>query len=364
MKIYIENYACMNRSDELFLLKNKIIDKGYLLTENANEADYIMIYTCGSTEAFIKRSYDVVKNFYTNYPSKKIIVCGCSSVTARYLYKDMDLIFCTPTNFSQLDKELNISITKEDIKKAHLTKDVKSSNNVAIVVQKGCTKKCTYCSIWMAVGRIVSKDMDSIIEEVKKCVNIGEFNLTITGDCISDYGVDTNSNLIELIDNICAVSDKIKLNVFDIHPTAFLQYADDFIRLAQNNKFEYLGIPIQSGSSKILKLMNRDFDVQKFIEVTSLLKQCNISLSTDIIIGFPGEDQNDFEQTLDILKKIDFNDISVNMYTDTPYNASHKMPNKVSNKEILKRYIQLENAKIKGINKDFFEYQFMKLLKK
>jgi len=364
MKIYIENYACMNRSDELFLIKNKVLDKGFKITENIEEANYVLIYTCGSTEAFIKRSFDAVNKIYTSYPSKKIIVCGCSSVTARYLYKDMDLIFCTPTNFSQLKKELDISITKDEIRKAQLTKDVKNSNNVAIVVQKGCTKQCTYCSIWMAVGKIVSKNMGTIIDEVKKCVENGNFNITITGDCISDYGLDTNSNIIDLIDNICKVSDKIKLSVYDIHPTAFLKYADEFIRLTKQGKFEHLGIPIQSGSPKILKLMNRYFDVEKFIELTTFLKNCDVKLSTDIIIGFPNEEQEDFDKTVDILKKIDFDDISVNMYTDTQYNVSSKMTGKVSNKEVLKRYIQLENERIRGVNKDFFEYQFMKLLKK
>jgi len=364
MKIFIKNYACMNRSDELNLIKNKLIEKNDEITDNINEADYILVYTCGSTEAFIKRSFDTVQEYYSSYPSKKIIVCGCSSVTARNLYKDMDVVFCTPTNFSKLREELQISITKDEIKKAQLTQDVKKLDNVAIVVQKGCTRKCTYCSIWMAVGKIVSKDMDSILDEVKKVVNKGQYNITITGDCISDYGIDTNSNIIELIKNICLVSDKIKLSVYDIHPTTFLLYSNDFIELAKQEKFEYLGIPIQSGSKKILNLMNRSFDVEKFIEVTTCLKKCDVKLTTDIIIGFPQEEQIDFNKTIDILEKIDFDDISVNMYTDTPHNISSKMEGKVTNKEILKRYIQLENKKIRGINKDFFEYQFMKLLKK
>ena len=121
----------------------------------------------------------------------------------------MDLILCSPTNFYQLENELGIVVLKEDIIKAQLTKDIKLDNNIAIVIQKGCRKKCSYCSIWMAVGEIVSKDMKTIIDEVKKCVKQGSYKITLTGDCITDYGIDIGSNIIELIDTICEVSNNI-----------------------------------------------------------------------------------------------------------------------------------------------------------
>lgn len=104
MKLYIENYACMNRSDELSILKSKFINnKKFIITNDVDDADYILIYTCGSTEAFIRRSFEAVEKIYKQYPQKRIIVCGCSTVTARYLYDDMNVILCSPTNFHELD---------------------------------------------------------------------------------------------------------------------------------------------------------------------------------------------------------------------------------------------------------------------
>lgn len=357
------NYACLNRSDEMNLIIEKLIKKNHTMTNCIDDADYIFVYTCGSTEAFIRRSYDTVSDLLKKYPFKKVVVCGCSAVTAFQLYKDLPVILCSPRNYKRLQEELDIAIEEQELKKAYSTDDVKNTNNIAIVVQKGCVRKCTYCSIWMAIGKIISKSMNSIIQEVQKNVDEGKYEITITGDCIADYGVDIGSNIIDLINRILSVSNKIKLPVYDIHPQSFLEYFDSFARLARGGAFKLLGIPIQSGSQRILKKMHRDFNIEEFKEKIQELKKYGVELSTDIIVGFPGETDEDFERTISILKEIDFDDISVNMYTDTFYNESRKLPDKVTNKEIIKRYVKLKNEKVNGINEDFFEYQFMQVLR-
>lgn len=364
MIFHVVNYACLNRSDELNLIIGKLEKDNHIMTDHIEKADYIFVYTCGSTEAFIKRSYDATIDILKKHPLKKVVVCGCSAVTAFQLYKDLPVILCSPRNFKKLYDELGIDVQEEELKKAYSTSDVKRMGNTAIVVQKGCVRKCTYCSIWMAIGKIISKNMDSVIQEVTRSVNEGKYDITITGDCIADYGVDTGTTIIELISRILSVSPKIKLTIYDVHPQAFLKYSDSFIQLAKEGAFAHLGIPIQSGSQKILKNMHRSFEIDEFKKRLNEIKSYGVELSTDIIVGFPGESDEDFEQTINLLKDIEFDDISVNMYTDTFYNASRKMTDKVSNKEILKRYVKLKDQKIKGINEDFFEYQFMQVLRR
>lgn len=187
MTFYIVNYACLNRSDELNLIIEKLKKDNHIITNDIGEADYIFVYTCGSTEAFIKRSYDTITDIIKKYPLKKTVVCGCSAVTAFQLYKNLPVILCTPRNFKKLYDELGIDIQEEELKKAYSTSDVKRAGNTAIVVQKGCVRKCTYCSIWMAIGKIFSKSMTSIIQEVKKNVDEGNyFNLT-DDNLVYDY---------------------------------------------------------------------------------------------------------------------------------------------------------------------------------
>lgn len=359
MKLYTQNYACMNRSDEYELICNKMLKIGFTLTDNLDEADYALIYTCGSTEAFIRRSYESVNDIFVKFPKKRIIVCGCATVTSDYLYKDKPFIICTPTDFSQLEKTLGVSIDSKQLETAYLTDDIKESNRKAIVVQKGCVRKCTYCAIWKAVGKIVSKDPKSIIQQVKQCTNNKIYDLTLTGDCVSDYGLDIGTNIIQLINAICSISPLIKLNIYDLHPQSFLHYSNDFVELSKNGKLNCLGIPIQSGSKNILKLMNRSFDINKFICVVNEMKKNDVKFTTDIIIGFPGEKQEDFNETIRVLKEIEFSQISLNVYTDLHGSASSKMKDKVSKKEIIKRYFQLNENGIRGIDKDFFEYQFI-----
>lgn len=362
MKLFTINYACINRSDEFDIIVTKLIDKGFELVDNIEEADHILIYTCGSTEAFINRSCETTNSIHLEHPNKKLIVCGCSTVTAPQLFSNDEYIICSPTDFTALDKYISLIVSKSDVLEVKTTTDVKDTERTAIVVQKGCVRACSYCSIWKAVGGIISKREQEIIETVKKCVEVGKYNLTITGDCISDYGIDIGTNIISLIKNICNVSEKITLNIYDIHPRGFNKYADEFIEISNTGQLNLLGIPIQSGNDRILKLMKRSFDIDKFLSTIKILQSNGVQIITDIIVGFPSETKEDFNDTLSVLKQAKFSKISVNVYTDTMNSESSKMNKKVSKREIIKRYMKLENENIYGLDKDFFDFQFMKLL--
>lgn len=362
MKLFTINYACINRSDEFDIIVTKLKDKGFKLVDSIEDADHILIYTCGSTEAFINRSAETTSSIHLEHPDKKLIVCGCSTVTAPQLFSNDEYVICSPTDFTALDNYISLIINKSDVLEVKTTTDVKDTERTAIVVQKGCVRACSYCSIWKAVGGIVSKSEDEIINVVKECVAKGKYNLTVTGDCISDYGIDIGTNIISLIKNICNVSKKITLNIYDIHPRGFNKYADAFVDISKTGQLNRLGIPIQSGNDRILKLMNRSFDMDKFLNTIKILQGNGVQIMTDIIVGFPSETNEDFNDTLSILKQAEFAQISVNVYTDTMNSASSKMGNKVSKREIIKRYMKLEGENISGLDKEFFNFQFMKLL--
>ncbi len=360
MKYYSETLACLNRSDEYDLVQKKLTYHGYQKTEDPQEADVIMIYTCGSTDAFISRSVTRTKELDQKY-GKKIIVCGCSTVTSLKSYEDTDFLLCSPTDFSKLEELLNVQVKQEELRVAQITDDP-IFNQKAIVIQKGCVRKCAYCGIWKAVGKLFSKTPESVLAEVKELVKSGVYNITLSGDSIADYGADFGSNIIKLLNSIGSVDEKVSFNLLDFHPRMFIKYMDELITLAQKGKIKHIGIPIQSGSVDILKAMKREFNIEKFVFGLDEIRKCGIDFSTDIIIGFPGETDEDFDKTITLLKRLNFSKISVNVYTDLEGSISSSMPNKISKKNIMKRYITIKESGLQGIDNDFLDYQISKVV--
>lgn len=144
------------------------------------------------------------------------------------------------------------------------------------------------------------------MSEVKNLVKSGIYNITLSGDSIADYGVDFGSNIIRLLDYIGSVDENVSFNLLDFHPRMFIKYMDELISLAKKGKINHIGIPIQSGSVNILKAMRREFNIEKFVIGLDEIKKCGVELSTDVIIGFPGETDADFEKTIELLKRLDF----------------------------------------------------------
>lgn len=302
MKYYSETLACLNRSDEYDLVQEKLYQK----TEDPQEADVIMIYTCGSTDAFISRSVTRVKELDKKY-GKKMIVCGCSTVTSLKSYEDTDFLLCNPTDFSKLEEFLDDQVKQEELRVAQITDDP-IFNQKSIVIQKGCIRKCAYCGIWKAVGKLFSKTPESVVAEVNKLVKSGVYNITLSGDSIADYGADIGSNIIELLNSIGKVNEKGSFNLLDFHLRMFVKY---------------------------IEAMKREFNIEKFVIGLDQIKKFAVGFSTDIIIGFPGETDEDFNKTIALLKRLDFSKISVNIYTDLEDSISSSMPKKVSKKDMM-----------------------------
>lgn len=365
LKIYFENQACMNRNDEITLIHRKFKDKGFAFTEDVESANFIFIYSCGVTEDFANMMQKKITDYQKKYPDKQLILGGCVIATAPMLFQDDSLIKCSPTDFSELEQKLDILINYDELRRATGIDDMYNAGWNAIIVQKGCRRRCSYCRIWKAVGEIFSKDMNSIISQVKELVSLGKFQISLTGDSVADYGIDIGRNIADLLEQVCMVDPRVCLNIRDFHPEMFLVYSKVLIKLSQKGQLKRIAVPIQSGSLKILEKMNRSFDIEMFINQCIELKRYGVELLTDIIIGFPGETDEDFRQTIALLEAIDFIDVNVNVYGDVPNSASSLMTDKVGITSIMRRYLLLKNKNIRGVkneekrvkNEEDFNYQ-------
>ncbi len=204
----------------------------------------------------------------------------------------------------------------------------------------GCHGRCAYCSINKAVGAVKSKKIESCIKEFKIGIKKGYKHFVITGDNVGAYGTDIGTNLPKLLHKITNIQGDYDIAVLNLHPRWVVLYIDQLEKILSNKKITSIDIPFQSGSKRILKLMNRYPEIQKIKDVCKKLKEVNpnLLLGTDIIIGFPSETFQEFKETLDFIKEAGFDlGTAIKFSSKKGTKAEHIQP-KISNKEINRRF--------------------------
>lgn len=210
----------------------------------------------------------------------------------------------------------------------------------------GCDSACTYCAIKFAAGSLTSVPIDKIINKIETGLSNGYKIFRLVAEDLGAYGQDTGTNIVELLSRIFRLSGNFKINLHDFSPKWLIQYFPDLYNLFTNNqdKLQHLGLPIQSGSDRILKLMKRDYAAKDAKRSISALKNAipNLAIITHVLIGFPGETEKDFFKTLNLLDEIKFNKVYVYKYSDRPNCPSVKFDAKVPEKVKKKRIYQLQ----------------------
>jgi threonylcarbamoyladenosine tRNA methylthiotransferase MtaB len=282
-KFLTVNFGCRVNSAELNQLSQKYIDLGYI--PDKNNPDLILINTCAITKKGEYESLSKIKNLQSKFPNAKIIATGCADLTK---LKNIEII------------------TKDNLPSTydHQIKDKFShTNRYLLRVQSGCTAMCSYCIVPYRRPKLWSIPINEAVNIVNQAVTDGYEEVIITGVNLNQY-LSGLSNLLEAL----LTDTKIKLISFGSLPLLCID--QKFIKLLENNRVShFLHIPLQSGSDNILKLMNRNYNVAKIKETFSLLR--NVSFGTDIIVGFPGETESDFQDTINLCKELNFQKIHV-----------------------------------------------------
>jgi tRNA A37 methylthiotransferase MiaB len=203
----------------------------------------------------------------------------------------------------------------------------------------GCLGNCSYCVIKKAIGPLKSKPLDAIIAEFKKGLNQGYKNFIFDADDLGAYGIDIGSNFVEMLDKITDISGEYLIHLRYIHPVWLIKHTKEFEKVLKKGKIKSLGSAIQSGSSRVLKLMNRFSDVKKIEDSFYKIKKAypNLLIATECINGFPTETKEEFKETLNIIKKINFDWGFIFPFSCRPGSEAWKLEPKVSKKEILNR---------------------------
>lgn len=355
MKVGICSLGCKVNIYESEFVTNVLKENGYTIVDFEDKADIYIINTCSVTNESDKKSRKMINRARRNNEDAIIIVMGCySQVTKEEIDADIVLGNKDKSKIIELieeykkDKErkkIIHDLTKVEFEKMEITK-FENHTRAFVKVQDGCNAFCSYCIIPYARGRVRSKAKDDVIHEVKKLVEEGYKEIVLTGIHTGRYGIDINTSLEELLLELVQIPNiyRIRLSSIEIN-----EITPKIIELLKNNRVmaKHLHVPIQSGSDKILKLMNRRYNKEEFINMIDALKEIeDIALTTDLIVGFPNEGEEEFNETVETLKEIGFTKIHTFPYSKREGTPAASMNNQVSpdiKKKRVHKILELSN---------------------
>ena len=350
MKVAFKTLGCKLNYSETSSISREFTKKGYFKVPFEESSDIYVINTCSVTQNADKEFKYLVNKVKRKNPDSSVVAIGCyAQLKPKEISKiqGVDLVLGADKKFDilsyiNLDKKDNNNIHSCEINSVDFFKNSYSLGDRTrsfLKVQDGCDYKCTYCTIPRARGKSRSGKVSELIGNAKYLVSKGVKEIVLTGVNIGDYGIfdvktkKRESSFLELISNINLISDLDRVRISSIEPNLLTDEIIQFVYLS-NNFVRHFHIPLQSGSDKILKLMKRRY-LRKLYEtrvekIKELMPDCCIGV--DVIVGFPGETDDDFIETYNFLKNLDISYLHVFSYSERDNTASLHIKQKVPKK--------------------------------
>ncbi len=348
---YIKTYGCQMNVHESEKLAGMLQSLGYEATEDINKSDIIVFNTCSIRDGCEQKVFGNVgslKHLKKQNPNLIIAMCGClTQIKGRAemltkKYPHINIIFGTHNLHEFKDYVIKHTTTKQRVVEVWDTEGSINENtemyrtsgyNAWVNIIYGCNNFCSYCIVPYVRGRERSRSMEDIKAEVQSLVNEGYKTITLLGQNVNSYGndiADENVNFANLLLTLCEIPGDFRIKFMTSHPKDLNSKVIDAI--ANNDKLaKVIHLPVQSGSNQILKMMNRKYTREHYLskveEIRSKIPNC--VLSTDIIVGFPGETEEDFEQTYDLVNKVRYDGVFAFMFSPRTGTVAEKMPNHI-----------------------------------
>jgi len=339
MKFAIHTFGCKVNIYESEYVINLLQEKGYKIADFNEEADIYIINTCTVTNEADKKDRKLIRTTRNNHQNSILIVMGCYSqlnqndidadiiIGNKHKSKIIELIEEYKKNKKQII--LVEDISKTDFEDMYINRFIEHTR-AFVKIQDGCNAFCSYCTIPYARGGLRSKNFNTVIEEVTNLVNNGYKEIVLTGIHTGRYGLEQNTNLETLLKELVKIDGifRIRLSSIEIN-----EITDGIIELIKNNSImaKHLHIPLQSGSDTILKNMNRLYNMDFYLKRIDYIRKeiPNISITTDLIVGFPGETEELFKETINSLNKIKFTKIHTFPYSKRNGTKAAEMKNHI-----------------------------------
>ena len=358
MKFNIVTFGCKVNSYESEYMKQELEKNGFIYTDDRNEADIVIVNTCSVTNTADNKCKKVIRSIKRENDKAVLMVCGCASENHREDFMDLDIDIL----IGNKEKSMVVSLINDYLKtgdkyikfynsRSSIFEDMRindfSLTRAFVKIQDGCNNYCAYCIIPYVRGNIRSKDFNECVEEIKDLVAKGHKEIVFTGINTGAYGRETGKyDLTDLIREISKIDGLERIRVSSIEMT---EINDKFIDELRNNKklCGHLHISLQSGCEKTLKAMNRKYTKEEYLNNINKIRDArpNINLTTDVIVGFPGETEEDFLESVEYCKTVGFSKIHVFPYSRREGTKAAEMADQIPNdikKERARRLIEID----------------------
>ncbi|MEO0155556.1 MAG: tRNA (N6-isopentenyl adenosine(37)-C2)-methylthiotransferase MiaB [candidate division WOR-3 bacterium] len=357
-KFYIKTFGCQMNKNDSDVIQEILIEENYVPCERIEEADVVLINTCSVRNHAEKRALGYISTL-KKWREEKGIVLGIVGCMAKRLadeiitkYSFVDLVL-GPDSYRKIPEYVKIianqktKIIETEVGNELYTGICRKSNKISdfVSITRGCDNYCSYCIVPFVRGRLRSRPVEDIIKEVNHLVECGVKDITLLGQNVNEYDY-ASIKFPDLLKLVAQKTGIFRLRFLTSHPKDF---NEEIIKVIKENKniCEWFHLPLQSGNNRILKLMNRKYTKEDYLRIIEKIRE-NIpdaTITTDIIVGFPTETEEEFYETIDLIKKIEFDDAYMYRYSVRPYTKASEyesLPEEVI-KGRLKTLIDIQN---------------------
>jgi len=323
MKAYVESMGCDSNIADANKVKKYLMANNVELVSNPKDADYIFFMSCGFNKIVLNDNLARLEELKKT--NAKIILGGCIPKIKESVTDTVDFFF-NPRELEKLDEYFNY-----EFKMNNFSPSFEREGKKTIRISTGCEGNCTYCVIKRANGRTKSRPICDIVKDIEKGLKEGFNKFIFTSEDTGSWGQDIGKNITDLMRSVNKIDGEFKVALTTFNPQWFMKYPEIYELLKMGKIDEKIYLPLQSGSNKILKLMNRGYTVEDYLNIFNRLKKelPRIKIQVDVLVGFPKETSEDFNETVKVLSELDVYFLQVFVYTDMEDVPSSKITPKV-----------------------------------
>lgn len=341
MNFFIKTFGCQYNEWEAAKLSYILINLGFV-ESNKEGADIVFLANCSVRKTAVDRALSWTKNL-TNQ-GKKVIILGCILDDDKQKFIDKKALLWDGLDYNHLIQILSL---QDSVSRLKILAAEGQKNSNLIPIMKGCNNFCSYCAVPYTRGREISRPFEDILNDVRKVINSGYEEIWLLGQNVNSY----EFGFAQLLTEINKIDDDFTIYFTSNHPK---DMSDEIIDAIKNGDkiAKTIHLPLQSGSNKILKAMNRPYTKEQYLALVMKIKAKipNIKITTDTIVGFPGETEEDFQQTVEMFREIKFSQAYNNKYSPRCGTAAFKLGDPIPWSEKQRRW-QILNDLVYSKNK-------------
>lgn len=343
VKVYVEAYGCTQNYGEARLMQEALLGGGHTLTPTEADADAHVLVTCTvveTTERKMARRLTELAAY-----EKPFVVAGCMAAAQRDRVRALvpRAKLLPPRKWPEIVGLIGAGTACGD-RAAEIESTSFGWRDAIVPIAQGCAGRCTYCITRVARGRVASYAVHSIVEQVKRHAERGVREIKLTGQDTAAFGLDSGTNLAALLRAIAVIPDDFRVRVGMADPLTVYPIQEELVAAYESEKvFKFLHLPVQSGDDEILASMKRQYTVFEFEQIVHRFRRAfpEVMLSTDVIVGFPGESEAQFEATMALIRRVRPDIVNVTRFSPREATPAAAMPGRIVGWKVKERSRQL-----------------------